>query len=164
MIEASEQLGSEPPFYTGVVTAHHRPRPDLAVIRVRTSHPYRYEAGQHATLESPRMPHTWRCYSMADPPSDDGELEFHVRAKGVGGLSDVLVERTGVGDPLRVGPARGGATAASVPGADLLLLAGGTGLAPIRSILGEVGRAPARRARRCSSAPAPAPTCTTWTC
>ena len=105
---------------------------------MRTTQPYPFQAGQHATLESPRLPHTWRWYSMANPPSGDGILEFHVRAKGGGGLSDVLVAD---GDAFRVGPARGGATLGSATGDNLLLVAGGTGLAPIKSILGEVGHA-----------------------
>jgi NAD(P)H-flavin reductase len=144
MIDAAEQVTSEPPYIEAVVTDHDRRRPDLAVIRLRTGYPYRFEAGQHATVESPRLPQTWRSYSMANPPGGDGVVEFHVRAKGVGGLSDILVKETRPGDMLRLGPARGDATLARARQGDLLLVAGGTGLAPIKSILGEIGRSPHR--------------------
>lgn len=144
MIDAAEQVTSEPPYTDAVVTDHERRRSDLAVVRLHTMQPYQFEAGQHTTLQSPRMPRTWRSYSMANPPSDDGLLEFHVRAKGVGGLSDVLVKDTRPGDVLRLGPPRGNATLSWAAPGDLLLVAGGTGLAPIKSILGAVGRAPAR--------------------
>ncbi|WP_432835668.1 globin domain-containing protein [Dactylosporangium sp. CA-092794] len=141
MIEAAEEFTTDPPYHTGEVVSHERRRPDLAVLRVRTARAYRYRAGQHATLESPLLPRAWRCYSMATPPTGDGLLEFHVRARGVGGLSDVLVERTGPGDRLRVGPARGRLSTGPLTGAaGVLLVAGGTGLAPIRALLGALAR------------------------
>jgi NAD(P)H-flavin reductase len=67
-------------------------------------------------------------------------LEFHVRATGAGRLSDVLVYATSVGDTLRVGPARGTLTLAPPSGRSHLLVAGGTGLAPIRALLSEQDR------------------------
>jgi NAD(P)H-flavin reductase/hemoglobin-like flavoprotein len=140
MIESAEASMSEPPYVEASVVYHERRRPDLAVIRVQTAQPYAYLPGQHATVESPRLPRTWRCYSMADLPNGDGILEFHVRATGSGRLSDVLVHQTAIGDVLRLGPARGGLILAPGPGRDVLLAAGGTGLAPIRALLADQAR------------------------
>jgi NAD(P)H-flavin reductase/hemoglobin-like flavoprotein len=131
---------SEPPYVTGTVVHHERRGADLAVLRVRTTGPYGYRAGQYATVASGRLPHTWRSYSMANPPDGDGVLEFHVRATGAGRLSDVLVHATAVGDALRLGPARGATTLADASAGPVLLAAGGTGLAPIRALLGELAR------------------------
>ncbi|MFD2767057.1 globin domain-containing protein [Micromonospora eburnea] len=129
---------SAPPFVRGTVVHHELRGPDLAVLRVRTAEPYDYRAGQYATVGAGQLPHTWRSYSIANPPSGDGVLEFHVRATGAGRLSDVLVHRTAVGDVLRLGPARGATTLAATSDSRVLLVAGGTGLAAIRALLGEL--------------------------
>lgn len=140
MSNAAQRALSAPPYIKGTVVHHELRGPDLAVLRVRTAEPYNYLAGQYATVESSHLPHTWRCYSMANPPDADGLLEFHVRSTGTGHLSDVLVDKTAVGDVLRLGPARGTMTLAPASGRGVLLVAGGTGLAPIRALLGEVAR------------------------
>ncbi|MGW0432856.1 globin domain-containing protein [Micromonospora sp. NPDC003197] len=140
MSDAAQAALSSPPYVTATVVHHEMTGPDLAVIRVRPAQPYPYVAGQHATIESPHLPHTWRFYSMADPPAPDNILEFHIRATGAGRLSDVLVNKIGVGDELRLAPARGTMTLASTAVKGVLLVAGGTGLAPIRALLGELTR------------------------
>lgn len=62
------------------------------------------------TAGSGRLPcsgHTWRPCSVACAPRPGGALEFSVRSPGSGGVSEALVARTRVGDPLRRGPALG---------------------------------------------------------
>ncbi|MFE1308238.1 globin domain-containing protein [Streptomyces sp. NPDC058755] len=137
MVDGAEAAVAEPLYWNGEVCAHERRRPDLAVLRVRTSEPYPYRAGQYAALESPLLPQTWRHYSLACAPRPDTELEFHVRCTARGGLSEALVEHTRVGDTLRLGPARGRLTAdgESAAARDVLLVAGGTGWAPLRALL-----------------------------
>ncbi|MGW2548240.1 globin domain-containing protein, partial [Kitasatospora sp. NPDC001574] len=107
MVAGAESALTEPPYWHAVVVGHERRRPDLAVLRVRTGEPYPYRAGQYGTVEHPRLPHTWRQYSMGCAPRADNELEFHVRRTGPGGVSEALVEHTAVGDRLRLGPPRG---------------------------------------------------------
>ncbi|MGV9264194.1 globin domain-containing protein [Kitasatospora sp. NPDC003701] len=137
MCAGAESALAEPPYWHAVVVGHERRRPDLAVLRVRTGEPYPYRAGQYGTVEHPRLPHTWRQYSMGCAPRADNELEFHVRRTGPGGVSEALVEHTAVGDPLRLGPPRG--TLLPEDGSrDLLLVAGGTGLAPMKAIVEEL--------------------------
>ncbi|GAB2964197.1 FAD-binding oxidoreductase [Micromonospora polyrhachis] len=142
MSDAAQAALSAPPYVTATVVHHQQAGPDLAVIRVRPAQPYPYVAGQYATIESPYLPHNWRCYSMADPPGPDNMVEFHVRATGAGRLSDVLVNKVTVGDELRLAPARGMMTLAGTAAKGVLLVAGGTGLAPIRALLGELARQP----------------------
>ncbi|MER7667678.1 globin domain-containing protein [Kitasatospora sp. NPDC096128] len=146
MVAGADEALTEPPYWHAVVTGHERRRPDLAVVRVRTGEPYPYRAGQYGTVEHPALPHTWRQYSMGCAPRGDNELEFHVRRTGPGGVSAALVEHTGVGDRLRLGPPRGGL----LPDGDtrdLLLVAGGTGLAPMKAIVEQqaLHRPPGRR-------------------
>jgi len=142
MSDAAQAAMSAPPYVPATVVHHQQTGPDLAVIRVRTAQPYPYLAGQYATVESPHLPHTWRCYSMAEPPAQDNMVEFHVRATGAGRLSDVLVNKVAVGDELRLAPARGMMTLAGTAAKGVLLVAGGTGLAAIRALLGELARQP----------------------
>ncbi|MFE2727958.1 globin domain-containing protein [Kitasatospora sp. NPDC059327] len=137
MSAGAESALAEPPYWHAVVVGHERRRPDLAVLRVRTGEPYPYRPGQYGTVEHPGLAHTWRQYSMGCAPRADNEVEFHVRRTGPGGVSEALVERTAVGDRLRLGPPRG--SLMPEDGArDLLLVAGGTGLAPMKAIVEEL--------------------------
>ncbi|MGW5230857.1 globin domain-containing protein [Streptomyces nodosus] len=148
MVAGSEHALAEPVAWQAMVTAHQLRRPDLAVLRVRTSEPYPYRPGQYAAVESPLLPRTWRPYSFAGVPAPDGELEFHVRRTGPGGVSDALTLRTRVGDTLRLGPAQGTTTLDDNPARDVLVVAGGTGWATARALLEELAlrRAPGRSA------------------
>ncbi|WP_370413172.1 globin domain-containing protein [Streptomyces fradiae] len=134
---ANEALG-EPVAWNATVTAHERVGPDLALLRVRPAEPYPYRAGQHARVETPLLPHTWRPYTPAGVPGD--ELEFHVRRTAPGGVSDALVAHTGVGDVLRLGPPQGTATLDEELTDDVLIVAGGTGWAHAKALLDELSR------------------------
>ncbi|MFR9788170.1 globin domain-containing protein [Streptomyces sp. MB22_4] len=145
MVDGAADALAEPPYWNGTVTAHELRGPDLAVLRVRTAEPFPYAAGQYTRLQSPLLPLTWRPYSIACAPRPDGELEFHVRRTGPGGVSDALVTRTRVGDPLRLGPAQGSMTLDGDPSRDVLIVAGGTGWATARALIEELSRRPLRR-------------------
>ena len=95
---ADRELFSRPPIRQGTVISPRAARSRPGGAWVRTAEPYAYRAGQHATVESARLPHTWRSDSMAEPARRQRVLEFHVRATGAGRLSDVLVHQTVVGD------------------------------------------------------------------
>ena len=144
MVEGAAGAVGEPAYWGATVTEHQRRRPDLAVLRVRPSEPYPFRPGQYATVETPLLPHTWRPYSPAGLPGPDGELEFHVRRTGPGGVSDALVTGTRVGDTLRLGPARGTTVLGDSPPSEVLIVAGGTGWATARALVEDlaVRRAP----------------------
>ncbi|MER8041636.1 globin domain-containing protein [Streptomyces sp. NPDC094032] len=135
MIDGANRSLTEPAYWNATVTEHEVQGPGLAVLRVRTAEPYPYRAGQFATLQSPQLPHAWRPYSVARAPRPDGELEFHVRRTGPGGVSEALVTRTRVGDALRLGPAQGAMTLDDAPGPNVLIVAGGTGWATAKALL-----------------------------
>ncbi|KNB50808.1 globin domain-containing protein [Streptomyces caatingaensis] len=138
MVEGAEAALGEPAAWQAEVTGHERRRRDLAVLRVRTGEPYSCRAGQYAAVQSPLLPQAWRYYSFAGAPRPDGELEFHVRLAGRGGVSEALVERTRAGDTLRLGPASGTMTLDEELPRDLLLVAGDTGWAPLKALLEEM--------------------------
>lgn len=135
MIRAAEQTPDDsPPWWVGEVVGHTMATPDIAVVTVRPATPLPYEAGQHVPVQSPRWPRTWRSYSPAAAPRPDGLLPLHVRAVPGGWVSGALVRHTAVGDTLLLGTPSGHMTYRET-GRDLLCVAGGTGLAPIKAIV-----------------------------
>jgi NAD(P)H-flavin reductase len=85
----------------------------------------------------PELPGVLRPYSLSGDPRRDNIVELHVRAKGEAGVSGALVYRTGVGDTVRIGPAEGD-MGLPESGRDLLMIAGDTGIAPLKALLSEL--------------------------
>ncbi|MGH3878218.1 MAG: globin domain-containing protein [Actinophytocola sp.] len=139
MMRAAADADQLPPFWYASVVGHRMCGGDVAILAVRPRQPYPYRAGQYATLESARLPRVWRPYSMATAPHPDQVLEFHIRAVGHGGLSDVLVSST-PGDLVRIGPPQGSVTLASMSQRVSLFIAGGTGWSTVKALLGERAR------------------------
>jgi NAD(P)H-flavin reductase/hemoglobin-like flavoprotein len=138
---ADEQL--RPPWWRGTVVACERRTFDVSVLFVRPEPHLDYLPGQSVAIESPSRPKLWRYYSMANAPRDDGLLEFHVRLIDGGAVSMALTSSTIADTELRLGPPVGALTLSSVPpGRDLLLVAGSTGLAPLKAILEQVTALP----------------------
>ncbi|HEY2792964.1 MAG TPA: FAD-binding oxidoreductase [Micromonosporaceae bacterium] len=131
---------TNPPFWAAEVVAHERRSSDVAVLRLRTSEPLPYRAGQYVSVESLRLPRVWRVYSIANAPRPDNTIDLHVRSLGAGWLSGVLVRRTQVGDTLRVAAPMGQMSVEPGSQNDLVCVAGGTGLAPIKAIIEDLGR------------------------
>ena len=149
MIRAAEEDGTlSPPSWTAEVVGVDKRRHEIAVITVAPDRPLPYLAGQHLTLQTARWPHVWRPYSIACMPRDDGLLSLHVKAVPGGWVSNSLVHHTEPGDELTLGPALGTMTLDPAGDRDLLCVAGGTGLAPIKAIVEQVIRESASRQRR----------------
>jgi NAD(P)H-flavin reductase/hemoglobin-like flavoprotein len=141
MIEGAEQAArTEPAWWQAEIVAHERRTDDIAVITVRTDRPFDYRAGQYASVETPYRPRSWRTYSMATGQSPDGTVEFHVRAVGAGFVSGPLVWRAAVGDQLRLGAPTGELAIDKQSRRDILAIAGGTGLAPMKAMIDEMSR------------------------
>jgi ferredoxin-NADP reductase len=132
MFEAAEQAaGRAPAWWPAEVTAVQRRTPQIGVFTVRADYPYDYLPGQAVAVESERRPRVWRHLSPANPPRPEETIEFHVRAVPGGMLSPALVYQLQPGDTIRLGPPVGHAlTGFRHTDRDLLLIAGGTGLAP----------------------------------
>jgi NAD(P)H-flavin reductase/hemoglobin-like flavoprotein len=123
-----------PAWYEGEVVQHHQLSSDLAVVRVRSDPPIPYEAGQYVSVEVPQRPRLWRYFSPANAPNPAGLLEFHVREVPQGWVSGAIVRTTKVGDRWRLS-APMGRMPLERNDLKLLMVAGGTGLSPMRSIL-----------------------------
>jgi NAD(P)H-flavin reductase/hemoglobin-like flavoprotein len=135
---AQEDEQRNPPFWIGTVVAQERKAFDVAVLTVRTEPPLDYVAGQSVAVQSPRRPRVWRYYSMANAPRADGLLEFHVRLIAGGELSMALTGGTVVGDELKIGPPIGELRLDTASARDIIMIAGSTGLAPLKAILEQV--------------------------
>jgi NAD(P)H-flavin reductase len=129
-----------PASWLGRVIAHRRLSWDVAVVRVQTGAPIPYQAGQYLSVETPRRPRLWRYLSPANAPRDDGILDFHVRAVPDGWVSRAIVAHTQLGDTWRIGPPMGLLPFHRAPGRGLLLVAGGTGIAPIKAMAEQLSR------------------------
>lgn len=129
-----------PAWYTGQVLHHERLSWELAVIRVQTDHPVPYLPGQYVSVEVPQRPRMWRYLSPANAPSDDGVMEFHVRAVDSGWVSRALVGHAKTGDQWRIGSPMGRLTVDRENSPDILMIAGGTGITPLRAIIDDLAQ------------------------
>ncbi|MDM4721827.1 globin domain-containing protein [Micromonospora sp. WMMA1363] len=138
---AGAAADDDPPFWHAEVLTHERYGSDTAVLTVRAlQHPLRWKAGQYVSVEVPRYhPRVWRTYSVANAPNDDNVLEFHVRTPpGAGWVSGALVRRVKRGDLLRVAAPMGSMTLDRASDRDILCVAGGVGLAPVKALVEEL--------------------------
>jgi NAD(P)H-flavin reductase/hemoglobin-like flavoprotein len=146
MIQAAEEAEGQPAWWDADVVGHERRTIDVAVLQVRPRARYDYLPGQSVSLETDLRPRLWRYYSPANAPRPDGLLEIHVKARDGGPVSSALVRRVGAGDVLRLGPPVGHLVLHEDSDRDLLLVAGGLGLAPLKALVDQVARkGPPRR-------------------
>ena len=128
-----------PAWWDGTVIEHQRVSRDLAVVRLRLDRPLPYHPGQYVTVQIPQWPRRWRYLSPAIPADPDGFIEFHVRAVTGGMVSTAIVADTRSGDRWRLSSAHG-ALEVDRDGGDVLMVAGSTGLAPLRALIMDMAR------------------------
>jgi CDP-4-dehydro-6-deoxyglucose reductase/ferredoxin-NAD(P)+ reductase (naphthalene dioxygenase ferredoxin-specific) len=96
--------------------------------------PFAFSAGQFASLEFPVAAGLIRDYSMANRP-DEQLLEFHIRVMpGSNSVSGRVASYLKAGDVVKLSGPLGTAYLRSQHGGAMLCVAGGSGLAPIKSI------------------------------
>lgn len=142
---AADDSRLRPAHWEAQIIRHEYRGHGIAEITVRPDLPYHYVAGQYVSMETPWYPRAWRYYSPAHPPREDHSLTFHVRAVPQGQVSNALVHHAVPGHKVRLGPPQGEMTLSAAGDRDLLLVAGGTGLAPIRALLEEAAARGMRR-------------------
>ena len=145
--------------YTG--TVRHLDRLSATTVALGVEIPNRSELaflpGQYVNIAVPGTDQT-RSYSFSNAPDDD-LLTFLVKLTPGGVMSDYLSQRAAVGDTISfTGP--NGSFFLREADRPVLLLAGGTGLAPVLSMLRTMRAA--RAAARRTSSTASAPTRTWW--
>ncbi len=145
MVQGADEAADQPAYWDAKVVGHERRTADTAIIAVRPAGTLEYEPGQSVSIETELRPRLWRFYSIANPPDDEGTLELHVQARDGGPVSTALAFHLTVGDVVRLGPPLGQLTLDPASDRDLLLVAAGTGWAPMKALLGQVARSDAPR-------------------
>ncbi len=101
-------------------------------LSIEAGGPYTFSAGQYAQVEF--APGLSRHYSMANTP-EEAELVFQIRRMPGGRTSGFVAERLKVGEGVKVSGPLGVSYLREKHSGPVLLIAGGSGLAPIESIL-----------------------------
>ena len=105
---------------------------DIKRLVLKPAKPIEFSPGQYAHLQF--TPEHVRPYSMAGL-AGEGELEFHVRLVPDGRVTGYIANTLKVGDAVRVSGPLGSAYLRRKHEGPMLCVAGGTGLAPILSIV-----------------------------
>jgi CDP-4-dehydro-6-deoxyglucose reductase/ferredoxin-NAD(P)+ reductase (naphthalene dioxygenase ferredoxin-specific) len=101
-------------------------------LEIEAGGPFSFSAGQYAQLEfAPRLS---RHYSMAGTPNEPA-LTFHIRYMPGGRTSSYVATQLKAGDSVKVSGPLGVAYVREAHTGPVLLVAGGSGLAPMQSIL-----------------------------
>lgn len=129
-----------PPAWQATVLGNHRILDDVALIRLQADLPIPYAAGQYLPVQIPQCPRMWRYLSPSIPPNAHGELEFHIRKIRGGWLSPAIIGQTGPGDVWTFGAPLGGLHVDLDSGDDVLMIACGTGIAPMRAQIMELAQ------------------------
>ena len=101
-------------------------------LRLPAVEPLQFRAGQYldVLVDGGKR----RSFSIASPPHDNGEIELHIRHVPGGGFTSTLFEKLQAGALLRIeGPL--GQFMYREGTSPVVMIAGGTGFAPIKSIL-----------------------------
>ncbi|MGW0584183.1 FAD-binding oxidoreductase [Streptomyces sp. NPDC002920] len=145
-------LGGIPPRQVGATVSAVEPLTHDIVrlaLAVAPTDELPYRTGQYADIEVPGT-QQWRSFSMAGPPAEGpgGTLEFIIKRYPGGLFSGLLGDTLRPGDPLTVKGPYGTCVMRDAPDRDLILLAGGAGMAPILAQLsGLAATGTARRTR-----------------
>jgi naphthalene 1,2-dioxygenase ferredoxin reductase component len=101
-------------------------------LRIDGGGPFTFSAGQYAAVTFAGQ--KTRDYSMANTP-DDKAVEFHIRRAKDGKTSSFVATELKVGDKVRVEGPLGASYLRDTHKGPILAIAGGSGLAPIKSII-----------------------------
>jgi propane monooxygenase reductase subunit len=118
-------------------------------LDIDAGHEIPYRTGQYVDIAVPGTGQ-WRSFSMAGLPDEGpgGRLEFLIKRYSGGMFSGLLDGALNPGDPLTVKGPYGTCVMRDAPDRDLILLAGGAGMAPVLAQLrGLAATGSARRTR-----------------
>ncbi|MEU8897159.1 globin domain-containing protein [Nocardia sp. NPDC048505] len=136
VLAAEDDEATSPAWWEAEVIGTDRRSIDVAVLRIRPTEAYPYVPGQSMAVEIAQRPKLWRYYTPANAPRADGTIDLNVQIVAGGQVSAAVARELRPGDVLRLGAPIGTALTLTedMPG-DLLLIAGGTGLAPMSAIV-----------------------------
>lgn len=118
----------------GKVIAQEKLTHDITRLVLQCEAAIPYRSGQFALLQLQGLEGVTRSYSFASPPQADGQVEFFVRKVEGGQFSGLVNDQNLIGRVIHVGVAQGDFWLRSGD-EPLLLVAGGSGLAPVLALL-----------------------------
>lgn len=139
VVEVSELSlqAAQPKLMPARVRQIAKPAPGVVVLNLRLpmNAKFMFAAGQFVDVELPEG--KTRSYSIASPPSDDGviDIELHVRQMPGGLFSEGVLSTLKEGAMLRLRAPLGTFYLREDSEKPVILLASGTGFAPMRSII-----------------------------
>lgn len=123
--------------YTGTVETLEDVAPDVRRLVSRLDRPLAFNPGQYVQLDVPGG--ETRPYSLASTPADSSRIELHITRSPNGLASDGWVFKDlAVGDAVSLSGPYGRFSFRPARTQPILLLACGTGLAPMKSIIGHI--------------------------
>jgi len=135
----SQDLEFSPPhagdlYAPVIVHAKEQLAPNICRLLLEPSSPLKYRAGQFINLR--RADGLIRSYSLASLPEEDYFLELHIKRMRNGVMSSWIFDELQAGDALEIqGPEGGACYVDNDPSENLLMIGGGTGLAPLLGIV-----------------------------
>ena len=104
----------------------------ILILRISSEEEFKFKAGQYAELYFNQCKE--KHFSMANPPSTN-ELEFHIKTLDGGEVSNYVQNTLQIGETVKVRGPFGNAYLRDSHKGPIIAVAGGTGLAPILSII-----------------------------
>jgi toluene monooxygenase electron transfer component len=120
--------------------------PDLCEFAFVAEVPAEFLPGQYALLHVPGVPAP-RAYSMSNLANREGRFEFCIKRVPGGAATSALFDRMAAGDTITIDAPYSIAHLRPESPRDIVCVAGGSGLAPMLSILRGALQAPALQAR-----------------
>ena len=105
----------------------------IVTLRLPPASEFNFHPGQYVDVIGPGG--LRRSYSVANAPSADKLIELHVRQVDGGAMSAYWFDQARVNDLLRLQGPRGTFFLRDMAGTDLVFLATGTGIAPVKAML-----------------------------
>lgn len=125
--------------FTTKVYRNHLAAPDVSILQLRlpVGQRAKFQAGQYLQLELDDG--SKRCYSMANAPHESDGVTLHIRHVA-GGRFSGQVQQLQPGTVVCIELPFGGSTLHEESTGPLIFVAGGTGFAPVKSILDDMLR------------------------
>ncbi|WP_240689348.1 NADH:ubiquinone reductase (Na(+)-transporting) subunit F [Ammoniphilus sp. YIM 78166] len=145
VVEIEEEESDVPFFpvydFQAAVVDNVPSTPDIHIITLKLTEPttLRYAAGQFFEFDIPGLEDT-RAYSMANPCREDGTVQFHVKRIPNGKGSNYMCDLK-PGDFV-TGSAPYGKMQLRDRSRDMVFVAGGSGMAPIKALIEELFSSP----------------------
>lgn len=132
--------------YTATVDRIEALTHDIRWLGLRLEDPagFTFAAGQYVEVAVPGMTDSWRSFSMANPPGEAGRVDLIVKVIPGGTFSAALDTAVRPGDHMRLrGPF--GQFGVRLSHRPMIMLAGGSGMAPVLAMLKDLATTPNRR-------------------